>query len=132
MANLSVAIAKELGLAEDRITGLRLGATIHDIGKIYVPAEILTRPGQLSHIEFDFIKTHPQVGFDIMKDVRLPWPVAEMILQHHEHLDGSGYPSRLEGGRNPARSPHPDGVGRDRSHDVASAVSCGAWTRGGA
>jgi PAS domain S-box-containing protein len=97
VANLSVAIAKELGLAEDRITGLRLGATIHDIGKIYVPAEILTRPGQLSHIEFDFIKTHPQVGFDIMKDVKLPWPVAEMILQHHEHLDGSGYPSGLKG-----------------------------------
>lgn len=97
VANLSVAIAKELGLAEDRITGLRLGATIHDIGKIYVPAEILTRPGQLSQIELDFIKTHPQVGFDIMKDVNLPWPVAEMILQHHEHMDGSGYPSGLKG-----------------------------------
>jgi HD-GYP domain-containing protein (c-di-GMP phosphodiesterase class II) len=75
---------------------LRLGATIHDIGKIYVPAEILTRPGQLSPIEFDFIRTHPQVGFDIMKDVKLPWPVAEMIFQHHEHLDGSGYPRGLK------------------------------------
>ncbi len=97
VANLSVAIAQELGLAEERITGLRLGATIHDIGKIYVPAEILTRPGQLSKIEFDFIKTHPQVGFEIMKDVKLPWPVAEMILQHHERLDGSGYPQGLKG-----------------------------------
>jgi PAS domain S-box-containing protein len=97
VANLSVAIALELGLAEDRITGLRLGATIHDIGKIYVPAEILTRPGELTPMEFEFIKTHPQVGFDIMKDVKLPWPVAEMIFQHHEHLDGSGYPQGLKG-----------------------------------
>ncbi|MBI4807936.1 MAG: PAS domain S-box protein [Nitrosomonadales bacterium] len=97
VANLSVAIAMELGLSEDRITGLRLGATIHDIGKIYVPAEILTRPGQLTQIEFDFIKTHPQVGYDIMKDVKLPWPVAKMILQHHEHVDGSGYPQGLKG-----------------------------------
>ncbi|MFZ2161113.1 MAG: PAS domain S-box protein [Sideroxyarcus sp.] len=97
VANLSVAIAGVLGLAEERITGLRLGATIHDIGKIYVPAEILTRPGQLSKIEFDFIKTHPQVGYEIMKDVKLPWPVAEMIFQHHERLDGSGYPQGLKG-----------------------------------
>jgi len=97
VANLSVAIAMELGLSEDRITGLRLGATIHDIGKIYVPAEILTRPGQLSPMEFEFIKSHPQVGYDIMKDVKLPWPVAEMILQHHERMDGSGYPRGLKG-----------------------------------
>lgn len=97
VANLSVAIAMELGLAGDRITGLRLGATIHDIGKIYVPAEILTRPGRLSPMEFEFIKTHPQVGYDIMKDVKLPWPVAEMILQHHERMDGSGYPRGLKG-----------------------------------
>jgi putative nucleotidyltransferase with HDIG domain len=97
VANLSVAIALELGLDEERITGLRLGATIHDIGKIYVPAEILTRPGQLSKIEFELIKTHSQVGFEIMKDAKLPWPVAEMILQHHERLDGSGYPQGLKG-----------------------------------
>lgn len=97
VANLSVAIAMELGLDEDRITGLRLGATIHDIGKIYVPAEILTRPGSLSPIEFELIKIHPQVGYDIMKDVKLPWPVAEMILQHHERMDGSGYPQGLKG-----------------------------------
>jgi PAS domain S-box-containing protein/putative nucleotidyltransferase with HDIG domain len=97
VAILSVAIAHELGLDEDRVTGLRLGATIHDIGKIYVPAEILTRPGDLSPMEFEFIKTHPQIGFDILKDVRLPWPVAEMIYQHHEHLDGSGYPRGLLG-----------------------------------
>ncbi|MBI5006620.1 MAG: PAS domain S-box protein [Nitrosomonadales bacterium] len=97
VANLSVAIAMELGLSDLRITGLRLGATIHDIGKIYVPAEILTRPGQLSSMEFEFIKSHPQVGYDIMKDVKLPWPVAEMILQHHEHIDGSGYPQGLKG-----------------------------------
>ncbi|HET7833824.1 MAG TPA: PAS domain S-box protein [Gallionella sp.] len=97
VANLSVAIAMELGLSEERITGLRLGATIHDIGKIYVPAEILTRPGELTQMERDFIRIHPQVGYDIMKDVKLPWPVAEMILQHHERVDGSGYPHGLKG-----------------------------------
>lgn len=97
VANLSVAIAEELGLPEERITGLRLGATIHDIGKIYIPSEILNRPGALSPMEFDFIRIHPQVGYDIMKDVKLPWPVAEMILQHHEHIDGSGYPHGLKG-----------------------------------
>jgi PAS domain S-box-containing protein/putative nucleotidyltransferase with HDIG domain len=97
VANLCAAIARELGLSEDRITGLRLGASIHDIGKIYVPAEILIRPGELSPMEFEFIKTHPQVGFDILKDVKLPWPVADMIYQHHEHLDGSGYPRGLMG-----------------------------------
>lgn len=97
VASLSVAIAEELGLDDDRITGLRLGATIHDIGKIYVPSEILTRPGKLAAIEFELIKSHSQVGYDIMKDVKLPWPVAEMILQHHERIDGSGYPQRLKG-----------------------------------
>jgi len=96
VANLSIAIAMELGLDDDRITGLRLGATIHDIGKISVPSEILTRPGELRPMEFEFIKTHPQVGYDIMKDVKLPWPVAEMILQHHERMDGSGYPQGLK------------------------------------
>lgn len=97
VARLTAAIAGELGLAEERITGLRLGATIHDIGKIYIPSEILTRPGQLNPLEFEFIKTHPQVGYDILKDVKFPWPVAEMILQHHEQLDGSGYPHGLKG-----------------------------------
>lgn len=97
VAELSTAIARELNLPEERIEGIRLGATIHDIGKVYIPAEILNRPGKLSDAEFEIIKSHAQVGWDIVKDIEFPWPVAEMILQHHERLDGSGYPHGLKG-----------------------------------
>ena len=97
VAQLSVAIGRELEMDEDRLEGLRLGAMIHDIGKIYVPAEILNRPGRLSKPEFEIIKSHPAVGYDIIKDVRFPWPVADMVLQHHERMDGSGYPEGLHG-----------------------------------
>lgn len=97
VAALCAAIGRKLGWPEDRIEGLRLGATIHDIGKISVPAEILSRPGKLAPLEFEIIKSHPQVGYDIVKDVKFPWPVRDMILQHHERLDGSGYPQRLKG-----------------------------------
>ncbi len=96
VAEICVAIGKELGWPVDRLEGLRLGATIHDIGKINVPAEILNRPGKLSAPEFEIIKSHPQVGYEIVKDIAFPWPVAEMILQHHERLDGSGYPQGLK------------------------------------
>lgn len=96
VSQLSVAIAREMNLEDDLIEGLRLGAMVHDIGKIYIPAEILNRPGKLSDIEFMLIKTHSQVGHDIMENVQFPWPVAEMILQHHERLDGSGYPQGLK------------------------------------
>lgn len=97
-AQLAVAIARELGWPEDRIEGVRLGAMIHDIGKVYVPAEILNRPGRLSELEYGLIKAHPEVGYEILKDVELPWPVAQIILQHHERLDGSGYPKGLADG----------------------------------
>ena len=97
VAQLSVAIGRELGMDENRLEGLRLGATIHDIGKIYVPAEILNRPGRLSKAEFEIIKSHAEVGYDIIKDVRFPWPVADMVIQHHERMDGSGYPKGLKG-----------------------------------
>lgn len=97
VAALCVAIGRELGLPEDRLEGLRLGALIHDIGKVYIPAEILNRPGKLTDAEFEIIKSHPEVGYDIVKDVKFPWPVGDMILQHHEHLDGSGYPRGLKG-----------------------------------
>lgn len=93
VAKLSVAIGTELGLDADRVEGLGLGAMIHDIGKIYVPAEILSRPGRLNDIEYALIKSHPQIGYEIVKDIQFPWPVAEMILQHHERLDGTGYPN---------------------------------------
>lgn len=97
-ARLAVAIAEELGWPADQIEGMRLGAMIHDIGKIYVPAEILNRPGKLTDLEFGLIKSHPEVGYEILKDVELPWPVAQIILQHHERLDGSGYPAGLKEG----------------------------------
>ncbi|MBI1423503.1 MAG: PAS domain S-box protein [Gammaproteobacteria bacterium] len=97
VSDLSVAIGAELGLDTEHLLGLRLGAMIHDIGKIYVPAEILNRPGRLTQPEFEIIKTHPQVGYDIVKDIKFTWPVAQMILQHHERLDGSGYPQGLKG-----------------------------------
>jgi PAS domain S-box-containing protein/putative nucleotidyltransferase with HDIG domain len=97
VAQLAVAIATRMGLDNERIKGLRLGAIIHDIGKIYVPAEILNRPGKLTEHEFGMIKSHPQVGYDIMQDVQFPWPVKEMIYQHHERVDGTGYPQGLKG-----------------------------------
>lgn len=97
VARLAVAIARELGWPPDKIEGVRLGAMIHDIGKIYVPAEILNRPGKLTELEFSIIKTHAEVGHEILEGVELPWPVAEIIWQHHERLDGSGYPRGLKG-----------------------------------
>ena len=92
-----MAIAEEMGLGEQLIQGIRLGAMIHDIGKIYVPAEILNRPGKLSEFEFNIIKTHPAVGYDIVKDIPFNWPIRDMVYQHHERLDGSGYPQGLKG-----------------------------------
>ena len=71
---------------------------VHDNGKIAVPAEILSKPGKISPMEFEILKVHPQVGYDILKDIGFPWPVAQAVLQHHERLDGSGYPSGLSGG----------------------------------
>ncbi|QJD29942.1 PAS domain S-box protein [Methylococcus geothermalis] len=97
VADLAAAIAKKLNLSEDEVHGIRLAGMVHDLGKIRIPAEILTKPGRLTPLEFDFIKTHPQVGYDILKDVAFPWPIADMVLQHHERLDGSGYPQGLAG-----------------------------------
>lgn len=95
VTSLAVAIAKEMGLPKDFVRGLQMGSMIHDIGKIYIPSEILNRPGKISEHEFGMIKTHSQVGFDIVQDIVFPWPVSDMILQHHERLDGSGYPNKL-------------------------------------
>lgn len=98
VADLAKAIAMEMGLPEQQAHGLHLAATIHDLGKIHIPAEILSKPGKLSEIEFMLIKTHPQAGYDILKKVKLPWPIADIILQHHERMNGSGYPLGLKGG----------------------------------
>jgi putative nucleotidyltransferase with HDIG domain/PAS domain S-box-containing protein len=94
---LACAIAKEMGLSEEQIEGIRMAASIHDIGKINIPAEILSKPGQLSEIQYNMVKIHAQVGCDILREIKFPWPVAEIVLQHHERWDGSGYPERLSG-----------------------------------
>ena len=94
---LACAIGIELGLSEETCGGLEIIGVIHDIGKIVVPAEILSKPGRLTEMEFGIVKGHPQLGHDVMKRVAFPWPVAETILQHHERLDGSGYPRGLKG-----------------------------------
>ena len=98
VSQLACAIAEELELSADRITGLRLAALIHDIGKVRVPAEILTNPNALTEAEMSIIKMHPALGYEVLKTLNLPWPVAEIVHQHHERLDGSGYPLGLKNG----------------------------------
>lgn len=97
VAQLAVAIATEMNLEPDTIEGIHMGAIIHDIGKIHLPAEILNKPARLFDTEFALVKSHPEVGYEILKDVKLPWPVSQIVHQHHEHLDGSGYPHGLQG-----------------------------------
>jgi PAS domain S-box-containing protein len=89
---LAIAIAEKLNLSKFLIKGILMAGTIHDIGKIYIPAEFLSKPGKLSETEMKFVRTHAQKGYDIMKDIDFPWPVARIILEHHERMDGSGYP----------------------------------------
>ncbi len=97
VSQLACAIAEEMDISTDRITGLRLTALIHDIGKVRVPAEILTNPRALSEAEMSIIKMHPTLGYDVLKMLNLPWPVAGIVHQHHERMDGSGYPAGLNG-----------------------------------
>lgn len=96
VSKLSVAIASEMGLREKEVHGIRLAAAIHDLGKIQVPAEILSKPSRLTNIEFSLIKNHPQAGYDILKNIDFPWPIGQMVYQHHERIDGSGYPQGLK------------------------------------
>lgn len=96
VSKLVVAISSELGLERKIIEGIRTAAEIHDIGKINIPASILSKPGKLTDIEYDMIKTHPQMGYDMINKIEFPMPIAEIILQHHEKLDGSGYPRGLK------------------------------------
>ena len=97
VVQLASAIAREMGLAEEQIEGLSVAGALHDIGKINIPAELLSKPGKLSKIEFEIIKTHAQVGFAILQGIDFPWPVAVAVAQHHERMDGSGYPFGLSG-----------------------------------
>ncbi|MDQ1336622.1 MAG: hypothetical protein QG552_3572 [Thermodesulfobacteriota bacterium] len=97
VADLSRAIAIEMGLSSDRTEGIWMAGLIHDLGKISVPGEILSKASRLTEIEFSLVKIHPQAGYDILKEIEFPWPIARMVLEHHERVDGSGYPSGLTG-----------------------------------
>lgn len=97
VADLATSIAKQMGLSDEEIRAIHLAGVIHDLGKISTPAEILSKPGKLNDIEYSLIKMHPQAGYDILKDIDFPWPIAQMVYQHHERLDGSGYPQGLKG-----------------------------------
>lgn len=95
VAELAVMIGQRMGLDQNRLRGLHLAGIVHDLGKIQIPAEILTKPGRLNLVEFNLIKLHPEVGYEILKNIDFPWPIAQIVRQHHEYLDGSGYPLGL-------------------------------------
>ena len=97
VGKLAEAIAKKTRMSHDEVEGVTIAAGVHDLGKVYVPSEILSKPGNLSTVEFDLVKVHAQAGYDILKTIEFPWPIAETILQHHERMDGSGYPQGLVG-----------------------------------
>jgi len=97
VSSLAVTIAQEMNMPWEKTEGIRFAAIIHDIGKIAAPAEIMAKPGRLTKTEFQLIKDHPRIGYEMIKDIAFPWPVAHIVLQHHERLDGSGYPEGLVG-----------------------------------
>jgi putative nucleotidyltransferase with HDIG domain len=98
VASLASALAQEMGFTPEAVEGMRVTGSLHDIGKIAIPAEILSKPGKINAMEFNLIKNHTQVGYDILKAIEFPWPVAQAVLQHHERLDGSGYPMGIKDG----------------------------------
>ncbi|MFZ1980783.1 MAG: PAS domain S-box protein, partial [Smithella sp.] len=97
VANLAKTIAMEMKLPQDKIDGILMAGSIHDIGKLSIPVEILTKPTKLSNLEFSLIKEHSKIGYEMLKDVESPWPLAEIVYQHHERMNGSGYPRNLKG-----------------------------------
>jgi PAS domain S-box-containing protein len=97
VTQLACAIAQEMGLSNERIQMIQMAGRLHDLGKLFIPIEILSKPGQLNEMELAIIKTHPRASFDILKNIEFPWPVADVVLQHHERVNGSGYPSGLSG-----------------------------------
>ncbi len=97
VAALAYAIALRMGLPDEQIKSIRLAGELHDLGKIQVPAEILSKPGKLNAVEYELIKAHVQAGYDVLKGINFPWPIAQIVLQHHERLDGSGYPQGIKG-----------------------------------
>ena len=97
VSDLAAAIATDMGFPTEKVNGLKLAALVHDIGKINIPAEILSKPGKLTIPEFNLIKMHPQTGYDILKSIEFPWPIAKIVLQHQERINGSSYPNGLKG-----------------------------------
>jgi HD-GYP domain-containing protein (c-di-GMP phosphodiesterase class II) len=97
VSQLAIRIALEMGLSDDKVEGIKIASLIHDIGKISIPSDILSKPSRLNDMEFGLIKYHPQTGYDILKDIDFPYPIAQIILQHHERINGSGYPNKLKG-----------------------------------
>ena len=97
VAQLSCAIAEQMGFSQDRVAGMKIMGCLHDVGKVAIPSEILNKVGLLTIVECKIVKIHPQLGYDLLKDIEFPWPVAQAILQHHERWNGSGYPSGLKG-----------------------------------
>lgn len=97
VADLARTIAAEMGLPKEKVEGIRVAGVLHDLGKISIPSDILSKPDHLSEIEFELIKTHPQVAFDILNSIDFDMPIAQIVLQHHERIDGSGYPQGLSG-----------------------------------
>ena len=96
VAKIAVAIGQEMGLNADKLKGIHLGSMVHDIGKVAIPSEILTKPTQLTALEMQMIRLHAEASYDILKKIPFTWPIAEMAYQHHERLDGSGYPKGLK------------------------------------
>jgi putative nucleotidyltransferase with HDIG domain len=97
VADVARAIATDMGLSQEKIDGIRMAGTIHDIGKLSIPAEILTKPTKLTNIEYSLIKEHSQSGYEMLKNVESPWPLAEIAYQHHERMNGTGYPRNMKG-----------------------------------
>ena len=97
VSKLATAIAQEMKLPQDKIEGVRLASLVHDVGKVNLPTEIVSKPSKLVEVEFNLLKNHPRIGYNILKKVDFPWPIAEIVFQHYEKIDGSGYPRGLKG-----------------------------------
>ena len=122
-ANLARAIATEMGLSQEKIEGIRIAGSIHDIGKLSIPAEILSKPTKLSELEFSLIKEHARQGYEMLKNVESPWPLAEIVYQHHERMDGSGYPRNLKRRGNYRGGTHSCCCRRSGSHSLPPTIS---------
>ena len=123
--HIAIAIAQRMGLSEERIEEIHVAGSLHDLGKIAVPTEILSKPGKLTDLEFAIIKTHPQVAFNILKPLDIPGHITQIIMQHHERLNGSGYPYGLDEPGDSPGSQDFGGGGCDRGHVFPPALPSG-------